>query len=68
MKVPGNPDDFPKEDYPHFQVFCIVQLERSCRLGEHFGNAKIIAAVPYDEIRLVTLVNLPAKGLMYTAN
>jgi hypothetical protein len=57
-------EDF-KEEYPHFYVFCVVQLCRSMRFGEQFDNAKIIQEIPEDEIMKVTLAELLNKGLHY---
>ena len=52
------------EEYPHFHVFCNVQLGRSMHsMGQHWDNAKIVAAVPVEELRTVTLEGLIAKGL-----
>ena len=66
MKVPKDANDFDSNKYPHFCVFCIVQLCRPMlRLDEHWNNAKIIAAIPEDKIRTVTLEQLLAKGLGY---
>ena len=72
MKVPATElldavDDEPTwnpEEYPHFQVFCHAQLGRSVfRHGQHWDNAKIIAAIPIEEIKTVTFEGLIAKGL-----
>lgn len=48
MKVPDNPDgDWSPKEYPHFHVFCNVQLARPMvSPGEHWENAKIVAAIP----------------------
>lgn len=63
MPVPPDPNDFEDEKYPHFSVFCAVQLGRPMVPGEHFDNAKIISGLTNEEIRTVTLEGLIAKGL-----
>ena len=66
MKVPKNPDGkFSRKKYPHFSVFCAVQLCRPIVWGEHWGNAEIIAGIPDDEITKISLQQLLAKGIRY---
>lgn len=63
MKTPDNPDDFDREDYKHFQVFCNAQLCRPMSPGEHWDNAKVIAEIPEEEITTVTLADLIDRGV-----
>jgi hypothetical protein len=65
MKVPENTEEFDPNEYPHFQVFCNVQLGRPIQWGEHWENAKVIAAIPENKIRKTTLTQLISKGLQY---
>jgi hypothetical protein len=68
MKVPEDPDNkkWNNGEFPHFTVFCNVQLARPCVYpGEHFENAKVIAVIPDDEITTITLEGLIGKGLVY---
>lgn len=65
MKVPPDPEYFSSEEFPHFYVFCAVQLGRRMEPGEHWENAKVIAAIPEEEIRSVTLEKLIDKGLTW---
>jgi len=73
MKTPNFDDinddwGFNPEEFPHFQVFCIAQLGRSMSdMGEHWGNAKVIAEIPDDEIRSVTLEDLLYRGLSWSS-
>ncbi len=57
-----------KKDYPHFYVFCKVQLSRRVRWGEQFDNAKVIAALSEEEVLKVTLHELIERGLSYASN
>lgn len=63
MKVPPDPDNFDSGQYPHFRVFCNMQLGRRMQPGEQWENAKVIAAVPEDEIRTITAADLIRRGL-----
>lgn len=64
IKVPNEPDgDFDKDEFPHFAVFCNVQLCRAMTdPAEHWGNAHIIAKIPNDQIRNVTISHLRDLG------
>lgn len=66
IRTPKNPDDFDPKRFPHFAVFCTVQLGRRMRPGEHWENAKVIASVPTKEIKTVTLDGLIARGLQWS--
>lgn len=55
------------EDFPHFYVFCSVQLCRPLSYwGEHWENAKVISSIPDDKIREITLEELLDMGLAYS--
>ena len=63
--VPEDPDNFDPEDYPHFYVFCCVQLGKAMKdPAEHFFNAKIIADLTEEQVKAVTLNELISKGLV----
>ena len=74
MKIPpslGDKDfdvEACREAFPHFFVFCCVQLGRPCRHGEHFENAKVIARLTDEQIVSVTLKQLIELGLEYYDN
>ena len=72
MKAP-NPETmngyegWSSEDYPHFYCFCQLQLGRSMlSFDEHWHNAEVIAAIPDDKIRTMTLVDFIAAGLQFS--
>lgn len=59
MKVPPKTDSYDPIEYPHFHVFCNAQLARPMTCpDEHWHNAGIIAAIPADKIRAITLADL----------
>lgn len=67
MKFPSDPDDFSPEEFPHFHVFCAVQLGRRMgQLNEHWDNAKVVAAVSDDDIRSISLADLIDNGLSWS--
>jgi len=69
MKTPvfeGEDDDFDSDKFPHFAVFCNIQLGRPMQWGEQFENAKIIAAIPNEKIRSIGFVELLAMGLRWS--
>lgn len=68
MSVPADPTSFDAEQFPHFHVFCTVQLGRAMRPGEHWGNADVVQGVPLDKIKEVTLAELIDRGLQITLN
>ena len=65
MAVPNFDEnkDWNPEEYPHFTVFCNIQLGRPMRPGEHWDNAKVIAQIPEDRIRQITLEEMIGMGL-----
>lgn len=56
---------FSPFEYPHFAVFCAVQLWRPVKWGEHWENAQIIADIPMSHPGQVNLKELIRKGLHY---
>lgn len=66
ITVPDDPENYDSDAFPHFSVFCLSQLCRPVVYhGEHWDNAKVIAAIPETEIRQVTLVDLLDRGLSF---
>lgn len=68
MKVPAqetldedNLEAF-RDEFPHFYVFCQMQLGRRMDPGEPFTNATIIAKIPEKKIRKVTFQDLAKLG------
>ncbi len=62
IKVPLDTDYDPHE-YPHWRVFCTMQLGRSMPTPTaHWDNAKIIAAIPDDKIKTVNTVDILGMG------
>ena len=67
MKVPPDLEKYSNSDYPHWHCFCVLQLGRAVTYhGEHWDNAKIIAAVPDDDIMKFSVKDFIALGLHYS--
>lgn len=54
MAVPDNPDNYNPDEFPHFHVFCNMQLGVAMTAGAHWENAKVIAQIPEENLRTVT--------------
>lgn len=68
IAVPPDPDDeesWDKNDYPHFYVFCALQLCRPIEWGEHWENAKIIANIETEKLKTMKLDDFLALGLKF---
>jgi hypothetical protein len=63
MKVPTDLHHFDPNEYPHWYVFCQMQIGRRIpTMSEHWNNAKIIAGIPDNKIEAVTCEGLMALG------
>lgn len=70
MKIPPAEEldtapGFDKDKYPHFYVYCLLQLGRSMDWDEPWTNAKVIAGIPEDKLRAMTIEDFMAAGLRY---
>lgn len=65
MPVPSDVDNFDPNEYPHFHVFCRLQLGKRIRWGEHWDNAKVIASIGFDRIKTMHLEDFIAAGFEY---
>ena len=64
IKVPEDLENFDPKEYPHWLVFSKVQLGAPMpHASAHWENAKVVAKVPEDKIKLVTLKELEELGL-----
>ena len=63
MSVPDDPDSEDKDTYPHWFVFLEMQLGRPMPSpNSHWENAKVVAGIPDENIRLVTPEDLDRLG------
>jgi hypothetical protein len=63
IKFPEDCENYYPGDFPHFHVFCNIQLGREFSVGAPFNNAEIISKISDDEIRNVTLEDLFKLGV-----
>lgn len=64
LPVPPDPENFKPERWPHFALFCSVQLNRPMmNPGEHFDNAKVIAKFRVSQLEKLTWKDLIKAGL-----
>ena len=65
IKFPEDPDseDYDKAEFPHWHILCATQLARSCQPGEHFENAKVIAALEVSKLKEMTFEDFAALGV-----
>ncbi len=62
IETPEDPRNYEPNKFLHFHVFCNAQLGQSVRPGEHYENAKVIAAIPVQRIKDITYSELFALG------
>lgn len=65
ISVPADPDNFEaeKEAFPHFFVFCAMQLGAPMpHASAHWENAKVIAAIPETELKSLTGDDIITRG------
>jgi hypothetical protein len=67
MKVPKDQDAFDPMKFPHFHVFCNVQLGRAMTSWtEHWDNAKVVAKISEKKLTTITLPEIIKMGLRGT--
>jgi len=53
-----------KDEFPHFYVFCRLQLGRSMSSwNEHWENAEVIADIPEDELKQMDPMDFIRRGV-----
>ena len=63
MKVPEDIEEYDKSEYPHWFVFCQLQLGVPMpHASAHWDNAKVIANIPDDRIMTSTAEDIYALG------
>ena len=65
IKVPENPNNFDKDQFPHFEVLLNFLLGKSVDIGQNDQIAKIIANLSEDKIRVTSydeLIDLIEKS------
>lgn len=65
MKVPPDPEgEFDREEFPHFYVFCALQIGRPLpNWSAHWNNAYLIASISDEDIRTFSFEDFLMLGL-----
>lgn len=63
LKCPDNFSEYDKEEYPHFHIFLMSHLETEIRIDSLKEDADIIAKIPEDKIRNITIGELIDLGV-----
>lgn len=65
MAVPDDVTSFDANKYPHFYVYMMIQIGSpiNFRRSSHIENARIIAEIPENKIREVSVADLRAMGV-----
>lgn len=59
IRVPEKLDDFNKQVYPYWALFCAVQLDRMLPQPDaHYRNAETIAKISPRKIRKTTIADI----------
>ena len=65
IKLPPDLDSFDPEEYPHWLVFCRMQLGQPMPYPEvDYDNAKVIANLSEEEVKRVTPIQLIQAGFL----
>lgn len=66
MAMPPDIENYDPKQYVHWHIYCLLQLGKSVRYaGEHWENAKVIAAVPLDKIKELGLKDYIILGFSH---
>lgn len=63
IRVPDDLENYDKKQYPHWNVFCAMQLGAPMPYPNvAFDNAKVVAALSIEEIETITAKQLLDRG------
>lgn len=65
LKMPEDFENYNPEEYPHFHVFMLTHLGQPIDIAALEDNANIIADIPENTIKSVTLNDLMEKGVVF---
>ena len=63
LKQPSDFENYDPNEYPHFHVFQTLHLGCPIDISSLEENANVVADIPEDTIRQITLEQLVEKGL-----
>ena len=63
IKVPPDPETYPKEEFPHWHAYVVMQVGAPMPFpGAHWENAKVVAALSDAEAKTITQKELLERG------
>jgi len=62
IKIPPDPNNYEKHEYPHWAVFITIHCGHAFDYTVLEENARIIASIPDDKIKEITLDDLKELG------
>lgn len=63
MKVPEDLNNYDKDEFPHWHVYLTLQLGAPMpHPSAHWDNAKVIAKIPPNQIRKISMKNIMERG------
>lgn len=65
LKMPEDFENYDPEEYPHFHVFILTHLGQLIDIAALEDNANIIADIPENAIKSVTINDLMEKGVVF---
>lgn len=64
MKVPENVEEYDKAEYPHFHVYCTLQIGAPMpHTDSHWTNARIIAGLTEEQVKTYDFNDFVKAGL-----
>lgn len=65
ISVPNDLENYDKNDYPHWFIFCQLQLGAPMpHCQAHFENAKVIADIPTENLKTMTVDDFDDAGVV----
>ncbi len=66
IKLPPDLENYDKEEYPHWHLFCSAQLGVPIPYWDcHWENAKVIASISEDRVKTITVRELRDAGFAF---
>jgi len=64
LKIPKDTENFDSKEYPHFALFCKIQIDKPMKIDrEHWHNAIAIAQIPEKKLQKITKKELRKRGV-----
>ena len=64
MLIPENSKTYNPFEFPHYYVFMNLHCGQTINTDHLYDNAKLIASIPFEELKDMTLQDFINKGLL----